>query len=275
MQKGLFMGELLQPIHLIVFAVVVVVLIPMALRFSGRGAGTLLSVQTPALVLLKLNVSQDAADHVQLEIVGRPSGILAVLMSIFRVHPESRLLVTKTGVSFSTTSLRGIRMLEFPLRRIQGTECGFSRSVLALVLTVLLGIFTALGLLGLLIDGTRGSKGSEVVALFVAGLVCTAIMALVYHFSKRFWIGISSGTPILKVQFKRGALNNIMVDLPKVAEITAQINKSVFDAAGAYANPASGAGAATASQVRHCRHCAAALDPGAGFCESCGAKITE
>ena len=257
----------------VIVLIVVVVMILMSLRSSGKGGGASLMIQTPPLVIRKLFVSQDSAAHLQVEIVGRPSGILAALFSIFHIEQESHLLVTQTDVAFSTKKLSSMRHINFPLRRIQGTECGFRRSMIALILTVLLAIYTLLGLLGLVIEGSnRNAQLDFPLAITVLAAVCTLIMAAVSRFSKRFWIVISSGTPILKVQFKRG-MDDIMVDLPKVNEITALVNKLVLNAVASYPVSASSVAPVHLDKEEHCLRCSALLDPGMKFCEAAATRL--
>jgi VIT1/CCC1 family predicted Fe2+/Mn2+ transporter len=167
-----------------------------------------LTVSTPPLVITSLLLDENPSNHLKLEIVGRPSGILAVLLRVFGLAPESRLKVTRTEATFVTTSLRGVRHLSVPLRRVQGTDCGSSESILALILTILFTI----GAVILLLMFTIGHL-DELLAPFIALALCAVIAAIVYFFSSRIWIGISSGTPILKVRFKRGVLENVRVDM--------------------------------------------------------------
>ncbi|HTD44959.1 MAG TPA: zinc ribbon domain-containing protein [Bryobacteraceae bacterium] len=235
------------------------------------------------IVLKDFRVDDDPAAETAVEIVGRVSGMVSWFLTLFRLHTEVRLMVTRNEISIRQASLSGMQDVYIPLGKITTTICGYQRSIVALGFAL---YFFAEFLLSLLtgVIGSGGQAAGTTLAFAVGGLgavanlVFTAIAVLVYFLSKR--IGITIETAHRHgVVFKRSVIENVSVDLPEALKAIHVINNRVIAAQMALGGPARVAQeppirtALTPGQradAARCPQCSTINPIGLRFCENCG-----
>ena len=260
-------------ISYIAFAVVAYVL------YSSRQGGSSGSGTTQVLRTFK--VDENPGDGVYVEIVGRPKGFMAWLLTAIGMDATTTLRVTRKELSIRTASLQGEKREVIPLLQISNTYCSYSKSIWLLAIGVLLAL---IGLYAIVTSEGFVPKSS--IFEFVAG----AIFLAFYWFSKKLTLGVqsNSGHP-LGITFVRNVIENVPVDIERASFAIQVINTLVTEtrhSAGgspnvsvAAARPgmtsaaASAPAAAPRSMAGKCPKCSAAVTPGSAFCESCGTRV--
>jgi hypothetical protein len=189
-----------------------------------------------SIVLTAFRLDKNPLAEMPVEIVGRLSGILSWFLTLLRIQPEVHLVVTRTAVSITRTSLGGLSHIYIPLEKISATVCGYQRSMVAFALAayfsaqflliLLTGLFLGLG------QTTAGNStavfaGSAIAA--VGYLFLAVITGIIFVLSKRIGISIETMHPH-GVAFKRSIVGNAFVDLPEAMQAIGLINGRVLAA---------------------------------------------
>lgn len=251
----------------------VVVLIVGGVLLRGRST----YVRGTSMVLKSFRISEDPSEPA-IEIIGRASGIVSWVLNLLQLEPGIEFIVTENEISFRSASLSGIHHTYIPLTKVTESNCGFQRSLLALILTVLFG----LGFVFNLLRGLFGSRYelSESTSIAVLLLLFAGVSALVYFLSKR--IGLSVITERSHgVVFKRSVIGNVSVDLPEALKAIEVINARILAAqtiktvsVSPASPPRPAAMAAAATLPGQCARCGSMNPTGARFCENCGSALT-
>ncbi|HEC28232.1 MAG TPA: hypothetical protein ENI65_01400 [Gammaproteobacteria bacterium] len=102
-----------------------------------------------SLVIKKWYASDDANENSDfVHLVGRESGILSWLLSIFKIDPTSEIEIKDNLIKFTSSSLAGQEKRIIPLNSISSAYYGYEKPwKMALVLTVLLTPIFFIGLI--------------------------------------------------------------------------------------------------------------------------------
>lgn len=167
---------------------------------------------TPTLVVRKFSINDDDSDGKYLEIEGRASGIISWLLTLMKLDTLTTLNLKKDHLSVKSSSLSGEIHTVMPLGAIESTQCGFSKSILWLVL----GVSTILS--GLL---------SGAVGTFFGFLIVGAVFILIYFLSKRMFISVAAGNKSVDIAFKEGVTEGVSVDLDRTLSAIQLLNTMV------------------------------------------------
>jgi len=180
---------------------------------GGGGGGGAMSA---TLVLKQFDCSTSDESGQFITIVGRPSGLMALILSLIGLVEDTKFTVTASRVDILTTNLSGKLTSSAPLHNIASTVSGYSKN---------LGwLFAAIAVL---IAGF-GSLGSGEVWPFIVMLLLAIVFFVLYVFSRRFIVAVeTNGGSLLGVRFKGGVIAGITIDLDKVNDTTAVINELI------------------------------------------------
>ena len=144
-----------------------------ALCRAGRSAST----RTPTLVLTAFATDPAPAGVGPcLDIVGRPTGVLAWLLTTMGLSTQTRWTVTDLQVSIHSAGLSGELNNAVPLAHVSGTHCGYTKPFALLVVA-------AAQLIGAIAGGLAAPSGGAGVVLL--GLVVAGVLLAVYWTRKQ------------------------------------------------------------------------------------------
>jgi hypothetical protein len=184
-------------------------------RRGGQG-------KTPTLVLTAFNVNPNATDTPCIEISGRPSGLVAWILTAMQLSAETTLSVTDLQVSLKSASLSGEFNNFVPLPHVSSTHCGYSKPFLLLICGVLaFAVGTVLSLVA--------PAGGAVI--FILGLLIAAVFIAIYFLSRRITINlVTDGSVPLRLTFKPGLLSGVPVNIRSTIDALALLNAKVLSA---------------------------------------------
>lgn len=188
------------------------------LKITSRMFSTRLSFG-PALVLKKFHLN-DQAKHDQLivEIAGRSPGIISWILTSIGFDTQTIMTVSLKQVLVRQSSLYGQIDNFVPIEQICRVAGGYTRNIGLLLLAGLSA------LVGLALWVSMGTISAFFASLFVAILCAT-----VYILQKKLSVFIeTSGGSVFGLTFKRSVIENVAVDIEKVKEMIALINKIVL-----------------------------------------------
>jgi len=187
--------------------IILVVLFLFGGLFSGKGTG--LRTSGPELVLRRFHIDENS-EEMNVEIVGRASGLTAWLLTVMGLDAETKLLVHKTKIVFKSASLSGELHQVVPMDSIASTHCGYSKPIILLFLGALIFI------------------GGILLGQVVVGLIIGGIIMLIYFLSKKTSIVLeTSGGMQLSLSFKRSVIENVTIDMEQALKVIGIINNNI------------------------------------------------
>ena len=194
--------------------IMVVIIILILSVFIKKGSG--LRISGPELVIRRFHIDE-AAEDLNVEIVGRASGITAWFLTVIGIDAETKLLVHKTKISFKSASLSGELHQVVPMASISSTHCAYSKPIFLLFFGIIL-----------FIAGLISSQVVNVSGLLIVGLVIGGIFVLLYFLSKKISIVLeTSGGMQLSLSFKRSVIENVSIDLDQALKVIKIINDNI------------------------------------------------
>lgn len=209
--------------EMIVLAVVVIILIGGGIARRGRRG---IRISGPTLVLRRFHIDETPSANILVDIVGRPKGIIAWLLTILGIDAETSLKATDKEVTFRSSSLFGQIHHVAPLPSISSTHCGYSKPIGYLILGI---IFILVGLLSSVSPvlwqfGLYGSRG------LIFGLVVGVVFLIAYWLSKKMTMVFeTSGGMTMGLIFKRSVIENIPIDIEQALKAIYIVNNKITE----------------------------------------------
>jgi hypothetical protein len=186
----------------------------------------------PNLVLREFRVGSAETTGEFLYILGRRSGIIAWLLTLFGLHARTSFSVTDDEVARETVGPSGFESLYAPLREITASRCSYYRAFWVLVLSL---AFYLYGLMTLLLAMFQSDDSQRQRALAAASdtlwpcLILGTACYVWYALSKRVLISVTArGDVSLGISFKRSIIENIGVELKKAVEAVDLMNARIL-----------------------------------------------
>jgi len=186
----------------------------------------------PNLVLREFRVGTDSTAGEFLYILGRRSGIVAWVLTLFGLEVQTSLSVTDDEVTLERVGPRGFTYSYAPLAEISASHCSYYRAFGALVLSL---AFYAYGLWNLLrnmpapTDYDRQTQLASASATLWACLILGTVCYVWYALSKRVLISvIANGEVTLGISFKRSVIENLAVELKRSIEAVDLMNRRIL-----------------------------------------------
>jgi hypothetical protein len=247
----------------------VVALVAIAIVVWRERKGNLLArLPLTKLALKRFRVNDQNDSRPALEVVGRASGLISWVFALLRLEPEFHLIVGSVDASLQAASLSGISHICVPLEKVDSTNCGYRRSILALAIAMFCASGFVLTFLSGFLENNSNSFGSDM-GLAFGWLILAGIAALFFFFSKKVAFALCCGTHCYGFTFKRSVIENVSVDLPLAMKAIAAINGRVL-AVQPISGNSTGQAVAAAAHASSCPKCSAVNSAGLRFCESCG-----
>ena len=167
----------------------------------------------PTLVLRQFDINESATEGPPIEIEGRATGFMQWLLTAMKISTLTTLRLDTDRVSFVNAGLDGEEHTVIPLAAIDSTQCGYSKSILLLVAAVGVLLF--------------GSVTGEVAPMFVS-LIFAAVLGASYYFSDKMFISISAGSTKVTIEYKKGVIEGVNVDLERSLQAIRVINERIM-----------------------------------------------
>ena len=222
-----------------------------------------------SLVLSKFYVNENDPNEIFVSISGRGEGIIAWLLTVLKIYGETTFELNDDCISMNYLSMQGNINHIIPLTCVSSSYCGYTQSIIALILGI---FFSIIGFFMLMINSIR------LQGLF--SLFFGVILLIAFFFSKRLFITVETrGGLTPGIKFKRSIIGNVPVDFNKaksVVEIIKNktIQKTSFPIIGNSGNDGvSRIEPVKIAENRVCTGCGFKNIPEAKFCEKCGQKL--
>lgn len=167
----------------------------------------------PTLVLRKFDINEDAASEPTIEMEGRATGFTQWLLTMMKLSTLTTLKLDADRLSFVDASLSGEIHTVIPLTAIDSTQCGYSKTMW------LLAAAAAVFLFGL-------STGDS--APILGSLILAAIFVAAYFFSDKMFISVSAGGTKVAIEYKKGLIEGVQVDLERSLQAIRVMNEKVM-----------------------------------------------
>jgi hypothetical protein len=189
------------------------VLAGLASLFMRRGA---LAIGGPVLVLRKFEVNAAGSPAVTIE--GRPSGLVAWLLTRLGLDTLTTLTVTDHQLSFKSASLSGEIHHVVPSTEISSTHCGYSQPIWLLILGGVILLFSMLSAM----------NSNNAARTFVGGLLLAGVLGVSYLFQRKIAISVeTTGGMVMGLAFKPSAIEHVSVNLSQALQAADRINRIV------------------------------------------------
>ena len=194
------------------FIPLVLIIIIIAAIFRGK------KTNSTSLVLTKFYVNEDDSNRIFVSISGRGEGIIAWLLTKLKIYGETTFELNNDCISMNYLSMQGNVNHIIPLTCVSSSYCGYTQSIIALILGI---FFSLIGFFMLLIHSIR-LQG-------LGSLISGIVLLIVFFFSKRLFITVETrGGLTPGIRFKRSIIGNIPVDFNKAKSVVEIIkNKTI------------------------------------------------
>ena len=207
------------------FAFLLIVIVAVVETWRLRHAG-------PNLVLREFRVGTSDTVGEFLYILGRRSGIIAWLLTLFGLQPQTSFSVTDDEVSRETVGPSGFDSRYAPLSEITASRCSYYRAFWVLSLSLafyLYGLITLVVAMSRSNDVIRQRALSDASDTLWACLICGTACYVWYALSKRVLISVvARGDVGLGISFKRSIVENVGVELKKAMEAVDLMNSRIL-----------------------------------------------
>lgn len=184
--------------------------------------------KTKKLVLKSIVVQEKANDDLLVQIIGRASGIIGFLLTLFGIGDTIMLRITKKEVEFKASSLSGQENSLMSLASLSSVHCGYHRSILLIILMVIIGIASLIFAITL----AQSAFTREAIApVFIIGGIIIFILWLIYHFSKNIRIMVQGrGGAVFGLAFSPSLIEGVNIDIKQAEKIITLVNQYVIAA---------------------------------------------
>ena len=153
------------------------------------------------------------------EVVGRPAGVVAFVLTLLQLNPQTRLTATDSGIEYEVASLSGQLRKFIPLSGVAALTAGVHKPVGYLIFAGVLFI------LGAFLSVALGSSLPLVLALLIS-----AILLVGYFLSKSVLFEITSNAGIeISLSFRPGVIEGVPVDVGKALAAAWVIRDLILD----------------------------------------------
>ncbi len=191
---------------------VVAILFALVAAFGVMMRKGSLAVAGPVLVLRKFEVTGPETPSV--EIQGRPSGLVAWLLTTLGLDTLTTLRIDEEGAVLTSASLSGVLRHLIPATAISSTHCGYSQPIWLLIIGAAIFVFS---MLSASVSGT---------AIFSFGVIVAMLCGIAFWFQRKIVIAIeTTGGAVFGVAFNPSAIEHVTVDLARAQEAVDQVHR--------------------------------------------------
>ncbi len=202
------------PFVLIILMIAIVIAAMASRRRTGNHS-------IPTLALRSFKIDPQSLNGWSIQIIGRPIGLIAWLLTVMKLDTETRLEVTDLQISIKSASLSGEFNNFIPLPNVSSTHCGYAKPIWLLIIAAI----TFLG--GLLLAANADGGGP----LVVVAVIIAALLVGVYFLRKTITILlVTDGGVPLSIRFKPGVIEGVPVNIALTVQALELLNGKVLAA---------------------------------------------
>jgi hypothetical protein len=183
--------------------------------------------------------SEAVDDQPFIQVTGRHQGLIAWIMTLLGIDTKFGLTVTGKEWRLRAASLAGMTTTMVPLGHVEEVIGGYQRSLLALFLTIFLGIqaiwiavrslIVFLSLTSTVSESIREATAKQLSSLLIHLLiwvVCFAIVGTIYYLSKRMMLAVKT-TYSSGIVLKSGLIDSRAIEPEEIEKATWLLNELV------------------------------------------------
>ena len=162
-------------------------------------------------ILKAFQVDESGLTGCYLAIQCRAQGLVSFILNLMKLEPTTTLVVSEGVVSIEISSIKGKSKTMTPITQVAGFHGGYSKPIDIIITGILCAVFFNIG------DWLIYTLGDEYFGLSFFGLLIMSVCILLYIFSKKLYMGYeTSGGETYMLEFKKGVLGSMSVDIDKV-----------------------------------------------------------
>jgi hypothetical protein len=186
----------------------------------------------PRLVLRQFRISRDKSHGEILYILGRRAGLIAYVLSLFGLHPQTSFSVSTNEVVRETVGPSGFESIYAPLSAISASRCQSYRAFFFLVLSFGIFLYGLLSLLSAAFTSNDYVRQQALDEASTTAWLCAVVGSLLYLWyalSKRVLISVRVEDGLdVGISFKRSVIENASVDLLQAIEAADILNSEIL-----------------------------------------------
>lgn len=160
------------------------------------------------------------------EIIGRRSGLIGLLLSLIGIDPLTKLLVSAERLEFSWASLSGTEYRVIPLVNICSTYYGYSKPWIQAI-----GLWAFVVAIGWLVRDHLLWDASDAEVLLGMGWVTLigAVVAIIYYaLNRRMTLGfLESSGHVNAISFKPSLIENVQIDAVQARNVSVIVQRCI------------------------------------------------
>ena len=162
-------------------------------------------------ILKAFQVDESGLTGCYLAIQCRAQGLVSFILNLMKLEPNTTLVVSEGVVSIEISSIKGKSKTMTPITQVAGFHGGYSKPIDIIITGILCAVFFNIG------DWLIYTLSDEYFGLSFFGLLIMLVCILLYIFSKKLYMGYeTSGGETYMLEFKKGVLGSMSVDIDKV-----------------------------------------------------------
>ena len=162
-------------------------------------------------ILKAFQVDESGLTGCYLAIQCRAQGLVSFILNLMKLEPNTTLVVSEGVISIEISSIKGKSKTMTPITQVAGFHGGYSKPIDIIITGILCAIFFNIG------DWLMYTLGDVYFGLSFFGLLIMLVCILLYIFSKKLYMGYeTSGGETYMLEFKKGVLGSMSVDIDKV-----------------------------------------------------------
>lgn len=177
-------------------------------------------------ILKTFQVDESGLTGCYLAIQCRAQGLVSFILNLMKLEPTTTLVVSEGVVSIEISSIKGKSKTMTPITQVAGFHGGYSKPIEIITTGILCAMFFNIG------DWVIYSMSESYIGLSFFGLLIMLVCIILYIFSKKLYLGYeTSGGDTYMVEFKKGVLGSMSVDIDKVNHALDLVNGVLYSSA--------------------------------------------
>jgi hypothetical protein len=162
-------------------------------------------------ILKAFQVDESGLTGCYLAIQCRAQGLVSFILNLMKLEPNTTLVVSEGVISIEISSIKGKSKTMTPITQVAGFHGGYSKPIDVIITGILCAVFFNIG------DWLIYTLSDVYLGLSFFGLLIMLVCIFLYIFSKKLYMGYeTSGGETYMLEFKKGVLGSMSVDIDKV-----------------------------------------------------------
>jgi len=162
-------------------------------------------------ILKTFQVDESGLTGCYLAVQCRAQGLVSYILNLMKLEPTTSLVVSEGVVSIEISSIKGKSKTMTPITQVAGFHGGYTKPFDLIVSGFMFAFIFNIG------DWLLVTLGDLFIGLTFFGIAFLLGFVVLYVFSKKLYLGYeTSGGEMYMLEFKKGVLGSISVDIDKV-----------------------------------------------------------